>query len=261
MYGLRLRFVGAKLLVATALASVLAVCIGTPRAQAQFVCAGSANGLAPLGNGASVAGDVGAVACGLNANAGGGFSVALGTGGPRATAERSIAIGFEPEARGIGGIAIGSLALSGGLAGNGFTNENTIAIGRLSQAGVSADGQTGATAIGFSAIANALNGTAVGSNSNASFTNSAAFGNGAIATRANQQVFGSTTNTYTMSGITSTDSQAAQTGALQLVTTDLTGNLAGRTAASLGLASSTDIAGINSRLSGIHPTSVSSTHA
>jgi hypothetical protein len=56
--------------------------------------------------------------------------------------------------------------------------------------------------------------------------NAAAFGNGATVTRANQQAFGTAANTYTMAGITSTASRAAQSGPLEVVTTDANGNLA-----------------------------------
>ena len=107
-------------------------------------------------------------------------------------------------------------------------------------------------AIGNGATVGADNATAIGNGANATFANSAAFGNGATATRANQQMFGTATNAYTMVGITSAASQAAQSGALQLVTTDSGGNLAGRTAASLGLASTTDITAINSQIGGIN---------
>jgi hypothetical protein len=48
-------------------------------------------------------------------------------------------------------------------------------------------------------------------------------------------VFGTVTNTYTMPGIGSAGSIAAQTGPLQLVTTDANGNLAARPLSILGL--------------------------
>jgi hypothetical protein len=70
----------------------------------------------------------------------------------------------------------------------------------------------------------------VGAHSEAGYYNSAAFGYGATATRANQQVFGTSSNTYTMPGITSMASSNAQTaGPLALVTTDQNGNLAADT--------------------------------
>jgi uncharacterized protein YigE (DUF2233 family) len=53
-----------------------------------------------------------------------------------------------------------------------------------------------------------------------------AIGNGAVATRDNQVMIGTASNTYTAPGITSAASQAAQSGPLQVVTTDANGNLA-----------------------------------
>jgi autotransporter adhesin len=93
---------------------------------------------------------------------------------------------------------------------------------------------------------------AIGSSASAGFANSAAFGSGAVATRANQQAFGTAANTYTMAGITSAASKAAQTGPTQLVTSDAGGNLATTTLADLGLASTGDIAGINAQLATIN---------
>jgi hypothetical protein len=46
------------------------------------------------------------------------------------------------------------------------------------------------------------------------------------ALRANQQSFGTAVNTYTMAGITSAASLAAQSGPVQFVTSDANGNLA-----------------------------------
>ncbi len=95
----------------------------------------------------------------------------------------------------------------------------------------------------------------MGTNASANFDNSAAVGNGATVTRANQQVFGTATNTYTMSGITSAASRAAQSGPTQLVTSDASGNLATTTLGSLGLASTGDINAINARLDSLTATS------
>jgi autotransporter adhesin len=107
-------------------------------------------------------------------------------------------------------------------------------------------------AIGSAAVATGANAVAIGNGATATFANSAAFGNGAVAARANQQVFGTAANTYTMAGIESAASKAAQTGPTQIVTSDSGGNLATTSLASLGVASSTDIAGINSQLGGIN---------
>jgi autotransporter adhesin len=110
----------------------------------------------------------------------------------------------------------------------------------------------GAVAIGTSTQAAGINAVVVGSGARANFANSAAFGSGATATRANQQVFGTVSNTYTISGITSEASRAAQSGPTQIVTSDGGGNLATSTAAGLGLASATDVANIGSQISAIN---------
>jgi hypothetical protein len=80
--------------------------------------------------------------------------------------------------------------------------------------------------MGANSTATALDSTAVGFGANATASNSAAFGAGAQATRAGQMSFGTSSNTYTMSGITSGASLAAQSGPLQVVTSDAGGNLA-----------------------------------
>ena len=72
------------------------------------------------------------------------------------------------------------------------------------------------------------------------------FGNGASTTRANQQSFGTATNTYTMAGLNSAASLAAQTGPVRVVTTDGNGNLA--TAA---FASQQDISGLQSSVTAL----------
>jgi hypothetical protein len=77
---------------------------------------------------------------------------------------------------------------------------------------------------------------------------SAAFGTGAVATRANQQMFGTATNTYTMPGIASAASKAAQSGPTEIVTSDAAGNLATTPLSSLGIASTADLSAINARL-------------
>jgi hypothetical protein len=65
-------------------------------------------------------------------------------------------------------------------------------------------------------------------------------------------VFGTASNTYTTPGITSAASKAAQTGPLQIVTSDASGNLATGSAASLGLATTADINNINAQLSDLN---------
>ena len=84
----------------------------------------------------------------------------------------------------------------------------------------------GTVASGSNARASATNATALGFGARADHVNSAAIGAHAQTTRDNQMAFGTRTNTYTMSGITSEASKAAQTGPLEVVTTDANGNLA-----------------------------------
>jgi hypothetical protein len=89
---------------------------------------------------------------------------------------------------------------------------------------------TDSTAVGQGATANGANSTALGQGSTtASFTNATAIGSGAVATANNQFMMGTATNTYTAPGITSAASKAAQSGPLQLVTSDSGGNLATET--------------------------------
>jgi hypothetical protein len=107
-------------------------------------------------------------------------------------------------------------------------------------------------AIGTGVQVAGVNGIAIGKNANAGHAGSAAFGAGATTTRDNQQVFGTAGNTYTMSGIASAASAAAQSGQVQVVTSDASGNLATSSLAGLGLASSADINAINGQLAGIN---------
>lgn len=97
------------------------------------------------------------------------------------------------------------------------------------------------TAVGANSVATGNNSSAFGPGASAPFINSTAFGGGATATRANQQVFGTATNTYTLPGLTSAASAAAQSGPTQVVTSDATGNLAVGSPSGVGLASTSDI--------------------
>jgi len=93
------------------------------------------------------------------------------------------------------------------------------------RANASGDG-TQNTAVGAFSTATGMDSTAVGTNASATHAYSAAFGHDATTTRANQQVFGTANNTYTMPGITSDASRSAQSGPLEVVTSDGAGNLA-----------------------------------
>lgn len=185
-------------------------------------------------------GDASSTACGDAASATGAFGTALGN--------IAIASGIASTALGRGASATGSLSTAVGADAR-ATGDSSIAIGRgASPASASGDG---AIAIGASAQAAGNSATAIGESASAAFTNSAAVGNGAVATRANQQMFGTTSNTYTMAGITSAASAAAQSGARQIVTSDSAGNLATSTLAGLGVASSTDIGALQSQIDGL----------
>ena len=88
-----------------------------------------------------------------------------------------------------------------------------------------ADGDN-ATAVGTGASAGGASATAIGQQASASFVNSTAIGANAATSRDNQFAFGTAGNTYTMAGVTSAASRAAQSGPLEVVTTDSAGNLA-----------------------------------
>jgi autotransporter adhesin len=98
---------------------------------------------------------------------------------------------------------------------------SSVAVGTNAAAG------TNSVALGQNAQALGVGSTAIGeSASTGSFNNAMAIGNGAVATRDNQVVLGTASNTYTAPGITSAASRAAQSGPLQVVTSDANGNLA-----------------------------------
>jgi autotransporter adhesin len=98
---------------------------------------------------------------------------------------------------------------------------------------------------------NVSNTVAVGNGATASADGAVAIGNGAQATRQNQVVLGTPNYLYTLPGITTT-STAAQSGPLQIVTSDASGTLGTNTAAGLGLATTSDISAINAELGGIN---------
>jgi len=137
-----------------------------------------------------------------------------------ATGARALANGSGTSALEIAGnIATGANANASG------ERSSNVATGLFSDAG----GNTAANvAVGNMANANGngTSNTAVGAFSSATHANSSAFGHDATTTRANQQVFGTANNTYTMPGITSDASRSAQSGPLEVVTSDSAGNLA-----------------------------------
>ena len=64
-------------------------------------------------------------------------------------------------------------------------------------------------------------------------------------------MFGTATDTYTMPGVTSGASKAAQAVPTHIVTTNPTGDLAAHTPAELGLATTGDITAINSQIASL----------
>ncbi len=66
----------------------------------------------------------------------------------------------------------------------------------------------------------------MGEGAQATHSGSTAIGYSAATTRANQVVLGTSAETYTLPGVSSAASTAAQTGQLGLVTSDVSGNLA-----------------------------------
>jgi autotransporter adhesin len=124
-------------------------------------------------------------------------------------------------------------------------NSQNVALG--SHANASGNG-TQNTAVGANSVATGTNSSSFGSGTQAAFVNSAAFGSGAKATRANQQVFGTSSNTYTLPGVTSAASLAAQSGPTQVVTTDASGNLGATLISNLGLGTATDVSALSASL-------------
>lgn len=243
-------------------------------------------GTTASGDGAiGLTGNTGNLACGTNANGGGmsskntavgvdadansfgsigGGNTAIGNGADASgfSQAHNVAIGDGAAAN---GGASANIAIGAGHAASGFAPTNAsgfnslnIAIGSGSIAsgdatsnvaiGGNASASNNSAALGGGAVATGATSAAFGNAASATFANSAAFGNGATATRANQQVFGTSVNTYTLAGVASSASRAAQSGQTQFVTTDAGGNLAAASAADLGLATTGDLAAINARL-------------
>ena len=164
------------------------------------------------GTDATASGLNNSTALGSEATASGSHSTAIGAQSDASGKLDSTAVGYFANATASGATAIGGGG--GSTAAASASGEFSIAIG-----GGDANG----------ANASATNAIAIGQGSSAMAENSAAFGAGAAATLVGQQVFGTSRNTYTMPGIGSAASTAAQSGPLGLVTTDLGGNLASDT--------------------------------
>lgn len=153
-----------------------------------------------------------ALAIGYGSIAAGTASTAVGTGAS-ASNSGSVALGYAAGAQGLGGTAIGTASSAAGA--------GSTALGFA--AGATG---TGSTAIGAAASAVGNNSVAVGNGAGANQANTIAIGANVKTTQANQVAIGNAANTYTLAGVASQASAAAQSGATNFVTTDASGNLA-----------------------------------
>lgn len=132
---------------------------------------------------------------------------------PKATGEDAIALGENATANSKDALAVGTNANATGVA--------ALAIG----SGAKSNG-AGAVALGNGASSDGSLTVAIGNGASAAKSGSVAIGQGATTTRENQVVLGSTSTTYTMAGLGSAASTAAQSGTTKIVTGDSFGNLA-----------------------------------
>jgi autotransporter adhesin len=187
----------------------------------------TANGAIAIGSGSRAAGFEG-IAIGRGSSAGDGFqNVAIGdafvnsgfnsvtiVGSGTANANNVSMFGDTRT-----GIIVGANATLMGQ-NSWVSGANGTAIGQNAEAGANG------AAFGQGSTATGVGATAIGQGSTATFANSTAIGQGATTTRANQVAVGTTANTYSLAGVTSAASLAAQTGPVSFVTTDAEGNLA-----------------------------------
>lgn len=226
-----------RLSLATAGVTLVVILTYAPQlAVAQFLgtdfVTGNADGAQATGTNST--------AVGANSSANGALSTAVGQGS-LASGNYSTALGRFAVGSGLNSTAAGQNALATAQGSTALgqyavaTGDNSTALGQNSTAtgaGSTALGQysvaTGvnSAALGQMATASGDNSTALGQGSSATYANSTAIGTGAATTRANQMALGAAGNTYTMSGITSAASTAAQSGPTQVVTSDAGGNLA-----------------------------------
>jgi hypothetical protein len=196
-----------------------------------------------------------ALAIGQDANADGNRATAIGQGS-LAVGNAATAVGQGAEARNNGtAVGTGARALDFGATAVGdtaFATEFGTAVGDDSVAqrdgvamGNGADALRNATAVGREAQATGNGSVALGKDSRARGEGSVAIGreaeanadgsvaigrdaqgNGAVSNNQNEFVLGTANHTYTAPGITSGASRAAQSGPLEVVTTDSNGHLA-----------------------------------
>jgi len=185
----------------------------TEKAAAAQVCL-----LAPGPNGTAFA-NPGALACGSGSVAGNTNATAVGDNA-QATNLNSTALGFNARAS---GNAEGTTALgANSQARNGFTT--AVGVNAI------ADSGNNSIALGANSIARGVGNTTLGANARVGefggVTQSTAIGANAVATLNNQFVMGTSSETYKAPGITSNLSTSRQSGPLQIVTSDSSGNLA-----------------------------------
>lgn len=109
----------------------------------------------------------------------------------------------------------------------GTAADSTVVIGDLSTLALrlNTSATDGAVAVGVGATAEASGAVALGRAATANQTNSVAIGVNARTTRPDQIAIGTGGTTYTMGGVASSASRAAQSGPTQFVTSDAAGNL------------------------------------
>jgi hypothetical protein len=188
----------------------------------------------------AIGGGDGTPAGGNGAAASAAYSIAIGNQ-TTATAISTVAIGVQAGATGPGAVAIGNGTTASGLVGtavgahSGASAASSSAFGTSSNATAASSSAFGAStqalgtfssAFGAGAVAVGASASAFGTSASANFANSTAIGGGAVTTQANQVAVGTAANTYTLAGVTSAASLAAQTGPTKVVTTDASGNLA-----------------------------------
>ena len=217
---------------------------GEVRAETCLVASGGSGGAFAPSTTAFACGQTsvavsGGSAFGANATASGEGSVSIGfdsdATGEQATAvgQGSLASGEDATALGAGSVATGDDSVALGVAAD-ATGELSTAVGPFATAsglrsfagGVfsTADGIR-SLALGHLSEAAGTESIAIGSTAEAAEDNSIAIGRAVTATRENQVALGNTFNTYTFAGIASAAGLAAQTGAIEVVTTDANGNL------------------------------------
>jgi trimeric autotransporter adhesin len=172
-----------------------------------------------------------ALAVGYGSSASGTAATAVGTGAS-ASNTGSVALGYAAAAQGVGSTAIGTASAAVG--------DGSTALGFVAGATGS-----GSTAIGAAASAAGNSSVALGNGAGANQANAIAIGANVKTTRAGQVAIGNAGNTYTLAGIASQASAAAQSGPTNFVTTDANGNLA---ASAYGPST---IAGLGSRIDSV----------